>query len=354
MVLSVLSIVRSGTRQSLARLTQFTLVPRNTGILMAFALGLTLAAGARAETILIIESYSPDYQWDADYIQAIQDELGKEHKIEVTYLNTKKIAKSEFEASADQAMEVFKRVKPDLVVLGDDNANTYMIPRLHESKVPVVFLGVNSPVSKLNLDKYKHVTGVLERPLYERTIKHIRKVLKPMPNKLLVLMDNSPTMQAAVGEKFGSQRTAVISNIRLDFVLTNDADEWRDTVSSAKEKGYQAIVFGTFHTIRESNDDYAQPDSLIGWANKNTEVPMFAFWDLAIGKGKAAGGYVVSGYDQGRIAARVSHFILKGVPVSQINPFVGDIGRYVYSKTEMEKWQLKLNKVASSQAFYTD
>ncbi len=305
-----------------------------------------------AKTILIIESYHPEYSWDKNYIQAFDDQFLGTHNIEVTYLDTKRIGKSEFAASADRVMKVFHRIKPDLVVLGDDNANLLMIPRLNDTNVPVVFLGVNSPLSKLNLDKHKNVTGVLERPLYVETIKHIRKVMKPVPKKMLVLMDNSTTMQAAVNETFGDARSANIRRTDIDIVLTNDETVWKKAITDALVNGYDGIVLGTYHTIRNGDDEYAAPNQLINWAHHRSQVPLFAFWDLAVGQGMAAGGYVVSGYDQGRLAARLSHFILKGVPVSDLKPFVSKVGRYVYSKSAMKKWNIKLNSMTASQTFY--
>ncbi len=307
-----------------------------------------------AKTILIIESYHPEYNWDKNYIQAFRDSFTDKHKIEVSYLDTKRIAKTEFNASADRVMQEFNRIKPDLVVLGDDNANLLMIPRLSEYNIPVVFLGVNSPLSKLNLDKHKNVTGVLERPMYLQTIKHIRKVMKPAPKKMLVLMDNSTTMQAAVNETFGEERRVKIRRTELDFLLTNDEVSWKQAIQNATFNGYDGIILGTYHTIRNNKNEYVTPNSLIGWAHHNSQLPLFAFWDLAVGQGMAAGGYVVAGYDQGRLAARLAHFILKGVPVSSLEPFVGKVGRYVYSKSAMKKWNLKLNTMTASQTFYIE
>ncbi len=320
--------------------------------LFALVVLLLITTFSQAKTILIIESYHPEYNWDKNYIQAFKDHFSDKHKIEVTYLDTKRIDKSEFEASADRVLQEFNRLKPDLVVLGDDNANLLMIPRLSLSNVPVVFLGVNSPLSKLNLDKYKNVTGVLERPLYLQTIKHIRKVMKPAPKRMLVLMDNSTTMQAAVNETFGEERNVKIRRTELDFLLTNDEKNWKKAIQNAAFGGYDGIILGTYHTIRNNSDEYVTPDSLINWAHHHSQLPLFAFWDLAVGQGMAAGGYVVAGYDQGRLAARLAHFILKGVPVSSLQPFVGKVGRYVYSKSAMKKWNIKLNTMTASQTLY--
>lgn len=73
------------------------------------------------------------------------------------------------------------------------------------------------------------VAGILERPFFEQSIRHLQKVLR-VDNRFLVLMDDSPTMRNAVNEYFGEQRSAEVYGSQLDIVLTNDKNTWEPGV----------------------------------------------------------------------------------------------------------------------------
>lgn len=121
------------------------------------------------------------------------------------YLDTQCIEPSDFDAQADRLLKETLRLKPDLIMLGDDNALKLMGPRLQPLSIPVVFLGVNGGPEQYGLSDFELLTGVLERPLFKQTVRHLRKVLSD-DQRFLVLMDDSPTMRNAVAEAWGDQR----------------------------------------------------------------------------------------------------------------------------------------------------
>ena len=311
-----------------------------------------LALPAWAQTVLVISSYHREYPWDNDYLNAIHSVLGEQNQIEEAFLDTKRLHPEEFEASADRALTVAERVQPDVVILGDDNALKYMVPRLDSMQVPMVFLGVNSHPDEYGFSDIAQLTGVLERPLYRQTIRHLRKVLNQR-DRFLVLMDDSETMRFAVTEEWGAQRTVEIQGSVLDIVNTNDADAWLEAVHTAHEQ-YDAVIFGTYHTIRYSDGSYAEPDDLIAQAYMDAQIPLFAFWDFLVGPGMAAGGYVLAGYDQGLAAARMADLILRGMSVSSVPMTRGEAGLYLFSRSGIDRWGLRLSTLTASQATFIE
>lgn len=305
-----------------------------------------------AQTVLVIESYHPEYAWDADYLRAVDEVLGEKYAIETLYLDTKRIEPNEFEARADHILEQTVRLNPDLIMLGDDNALKFMGPRLKPLGIPTVYLGVNGTPEQYGLSDFALLTGVLERPLFKQTIRHLRKVLSSN-NRFLVLMDDSPTMRNAVYEAWGDQRRVTIQGSTLDMLLTNDADTWLDAVRTAHLQ-YDAVIFGTQHTIRFKDNRYAEPDFLIDSAYRDAQVPLFAFWDFTVGPGMAAGGYVLSGYDQGKTAARMAQLILLGVNVSSVPTVIGEAGLYLYSRSGMDRWKIELSTLTASQTRFLE
>jgi ABC-type uncharacterized transport system substrate-binding protein len=318
-------------------------------LLLALLLASPLCFG---KTIVVVQSYHIEYKWDADYINAIQSVLGKDHDIHVFELDTKRLAKADWPQKAADTQSAIAELKPDVAILGDDNAFTLMAQHLADRNIPVVFLGVNGgPAQHPALD-HPMVTGILERPFFKDSIRHLRKVLSER-ERFLVLMDDSPTMRNAVNEFFGDKREATLYGSQLDIVLTNDRDTWLQSVFDAHTQ-YDAIVVGTHHTIRDPAGNYITPNELMTEAFARTQIPIFSFWDIFIGKQQGIGGFTVSAHQEGLTAARLASLILGGVSPDKIPQMKSLSGHYVYSESGLQHWNLELSPLIASQANFVD
>ncbi|HEY9120520.1 MAG TPA: ABC transporter substrate binding protein [Marinobacter sp.] len=304
------------------------------------------------KTVVIIESYHSDYKWDADYISAINSVLAEDHEIHILELDTKRLPRSQWPEKVAEIQQAVTVIQPDIAILGDDNAFSLMAGDLVERQVPVVFFGVNGGPQQHPLLNHPLVTGVLERPFFGESIRHLRKILRPS-DRFLVLMDDSPTMRNAVSEFFGEARQATLYGSRLDIVLTNQKDTWLQAVFSAHER-FDAVIVGTHHTIRDAAENYVLPQDLMAQAFARAQVPIFSFWDIFIGKEQGIGGFTVSAYQEGLTAARLASLILNGVKPDSIPQLKSLSGHYVYSTSGMKHWNLKLSSLISSQSSFVD
>ncbi|WP_051207483.1 ABC transporter substrate-binding protein [Saccharospirillum impatiens] len=305
-----------------------------------------------AATVLVIESYHPEYPWDADYLKAIDEVLGGAHTINTLYLDTKRLPPAQFDSQADKLTEQTLALAPDVILMGDDNALAYMGPRLKQANIPIVFFGVNGTPAQYGLGDMEMLTGVLERPLFRQTVRHLRKVLT-QKDRFLVLMDDSETMRNAVNEAWGDSRQIDIQGSQLDLLLTNEAERWQEAIRTA-HLTYDAVIFGTHHTLRYRDQRYAEPDDLMALAYRESRIPLFAFWDFFVGEGMTAGGYVLSGYDQGKTAARMADLILRDIHPSSIPIIQGEAGNYLYSRSGMERWNVRLSTLTATQTTFID
>ena len=305
-----------------------------------------------SQNILIVESYTQDYRWDAQYIQAIKDKLGQQHSISVMALDTKRLDKTLWEEKAMNIMAKIANNKPDVVILGDDNAMSLMAEKMVTKDIPVVFLGVNGTAVQHPILNHPLVTGILERPFFAQSIRHLRKVLKKR-DRFLILMDDSPTMQNAVNEYFGESRQSTLYGSQLNIMLTNDKARWIQSIIEA-EDNYDAIIIGTHHTIRDEAGNYVTPNELMQLAFKESSIPIFSFWDIFIGEQQGAGGFTVSAYHEGTSAARLASMILSGIPPDRIPKLKSLSGQFVYSKSGLSHWNLTLSALTASQVEFVD
>lgn len=304
------------------------------------------------KTVVVIESYHSEYKWDSDYLKAIQENLGTQHDIHVLALDTKRLPRDEWPAKTASIQAEVDRIQPDIAILGDDNAFLLMSEYLVDKKIPVVFFGVNGSVQQYPLLEHPLVTGVLERPFFAQSVRHIRKVIRPHDN-FLILMDDSPTMRNAVNEYFGEAREASLHGSNVDIVLTNNKDEWLNAVDEA-HKHYDAIIVGTHHTIRDNEGKYVQPDDLIKRAFYTSQIPIFSFWDISIGKQQAIGGFTVSARQEGITASRLASFVLNGMRPDQVPRIQSVSGHYIYSESGLQHWNLNLSPLIASQSVYVE
>ena len=314
-----------------------------------------LAFAEVRKKVLIIESYHSEYPWDKSYMRGINDTLGAGYEILTFQMDTKRVPQEQYQQQADKAWNYFMETKPDLVVLGDDNALKFLSKKIDDTGTPIVFLGINSNPRDVGIFEMKNITGILERPLFNRNIIAMNNIMDNKLNRLLVLFDSGNTSKAAIHEAFKNKKMLKLGKVKADLKLIGNKTEWQETVLNAKKDGYDAIVVGLYHTITDDEGNHVPANEILGWTSANTPVPPFAFWDFAVGKNKSIGGFVLFGREQGIAAANLVKKVLDdGVNPSDILPIVAKKGRFYFSENELNNWKLSLPKSIAAKASLID
>lgn len=309
---------------------------------------LTCAAAAHGKPrVLFIESYHSEYKWDQELSKGLEGVLGDKVELFDFQMDTKRLPASEYAERAELAWKYYLAVKPDIVVLADDNAMLLLAERFLVTGIPVVYMGINS-----NPRKYaplgKNITGVLERPLYKRTVKYLKELMYIGTGKVLILLDESTTSKAFKTAIFADGDSQEISGITTDIELIPCMKDWRKTVLDARKNNYKAIVIGLYHRVFEDGN-YVDSEKILEWTSANSPVPVFAFWEMSVGKGKAVGGMVMNGEVQGKAAGKMVLDILGGTPVHSIKPVIPEQGRFIFSRTELDRWKIRLPRYMKEQ-----
>lgn len=311
------------------------------------------AAVIAAEHVMVIESYHAQYPWDQSYLEGLRETLGDRATISTFEMDTKRLPKEQYQAQADKAWEAFLQRKPDLVVLGDDNALHYLARKIDQTGTPVVFLGINSNPRYAGLAEMHNVTGILERPLFKRNITEIKRIMGDKLKSALVLFDSGNTSQASVEGAFQNQTHMSVSGVKVKLELVAKKEQWQALILTAAEQ-YDAIIVGLYQTLTDAQGQNADAGEVLHWTSENSKVPLFAFWDFSVGQGKTAGGLVLAGKVQGQDAGQVVLRILNGEKPSAILPAIAQNGRFLFSKSEIERWGLVLPPAISGTATLID
>lgn len=305
---------------------------------------------AKKKDILVIESYHAKYPWDVSYKEGLKEILSSKYNLIFFEMDTKRIPKNKYKMMADLAWAKYLSIKPELVILGDDNALKYLGARFAKTETKVVYLGINNNPREYSIAGYKNIAGVIERPLLKRSIKNHSNILKV--KKVLVLFDSGTTAQSTLNEIFFGKTTLLLQDIIVDIKLLDKFEVWKDTVRNSKKEGYDIIIVGLYHTIKDKFGNNVDANKILKWTSVNTPLPPFAFWDFAVGEEKTIGGYVLFGKAQGLEAAKIALNMLRDKNFSLRLPIKAEEGQFLFSKSQLKKWNLKLGYEISGKIKY--
>ncbi len=308
-------------------------------------------------SILVIHSWH-DILWDRLWEKALNDRLAAHYRLVRFDLDAMRVSPEQLLLNADKAWEIYTKLKPSLVILGDDAALKMMGMRFANT-LPVVYLGINNnPRNLIGSIVPSNITGVMERPLYERALRHIVKLLPPNSDKILFLNDSQQTGASVtnISDIFRGQSSTKVGNVSIELVVTNAWETWQQAVINAKSSGYDAILFDSRYLLFDAKGTYVEPEpGVIRWMAKHSELPMFNFYEDSIGPQLSAGGWVLSGYGIGSTAANIVLDILKnGKQPQDIYPVDYKKGEYIFSRVQLKRWGIELPQEIKDTATFAE
>ena len=249
--------------------------------------------------IFVVSSYHHEYLWSQETNKGLCaafkdfkildndqqiDEFTKNDFVETDTVVIKKVwmdtkrknKKDEIAATTVSVVNEMNAFKPDLVLLGDDNATNFIGAHLLDTGVPVVFWGVDfNPLAYGYIDTIAHpghnVTGVYQSGYFKETLEDLKKLF-PDLKTFAILSDGSETGRAK--SKMIAQLAAEGQlPLRLvNQVATNSYSEWQDRALELQSK-VDAFFVVNHGTLKD--DDGSSVDSLKAgaWYLANIKKP---------------------------------------------------------------------------------
>lgn len=304
------------------------------------------------KSVFVISSYHPEYAWDAAYTKGITDRLSGEYDLSFFSMDTKRLPREEHPKMAAKAVDMVLSKKPDLIIVGDDAALKFTAPRLSRLDIPVVFLGINNNPNNYFSSWPQNFTGVTERPLVHANIMMLNNIL-PKASRVAVLLDDDLTAKLVKAEFFAGRDNLSIAGTDVDLHMFSTNQEWQTFITSSQHK-YDAFIVGLYHTLKDAAGAVVPPDDVLRWTSSTSSVPLFCFWDFSIGPDLAIGGQVVSGEEQGQMAADLVKRIMAGAKPVEIPPLTGGNGKMMFSQAQLTRHGLTLPSTVADTALIVD
>ena len=212
-----------------------------------------------------------DVYTNSDYVETDKVILKK------AWMDSKrKSSTSEMEQSAAVIIGQINEFKPDLIILGDDNASKYIGSYFKDSRIPVVFRGiVGSPVKYGLADSIEHpghnITGILKLgyPIY--TIQFFVKIV-PQAKTFAILADNSETSRGKAQEVINFEETGKSPLKLVESVYAGSFAEWQ-AAALRLQNNVDAFLILNHNTLKDENGVSVDPLKVASWYLQNIKKP---------------------------------------------------------------------------------
>jgi ABC-type uncharacterized transport system substrate-binding protein len=304
-------------------------------IIVLCANHLTYGATKKAR-IFVVSSYHPEYLWSQDTHRGVcaalldfgfLDDEGQVREytkndyvesskavVKKAWMDTKrKSSRKEIAATTARIVKEIEQFKPDLILLGDDNAANYIGNQFIDTEIPIVFWGINGlPLKYGLLDSLKkpghNVTGIYQAGYLKENVEYLKKLV-PSIKTLAILSDDSPTgrSKAKALEKLAVEDELPIKLTRV--VLTNSLSEWKSEALKLREEADAFFVLN-HNTLKDEQGNHIDQLEIGAWYLSNIKKP-----DCSHEKQFAQEGILLvvddSGFKQGYEAVKTAYLILE-------------------------------------------
>ncbi|MDY6904140.1 MAG: ABC transporter substrate binding protein [Thermodesulfobacteriota bacterium] len=281
-------------------------------LLFLCLLDLSASSGTADEKhVLVLHSYHQGLAWTDHIMQGMMAELesaGLDLDIHVEYMDTKRHPPSiVFPLLKDYYRRKYQSHQFDVILLSDNNALDFLLSVRKElfPGVPVVFCGVNN-YDKSLIGGHKGVTGVTEGIDISGTIRLAARIL-PEVRHIIAITDLT-TSGRANRRKF-EQAMAGSDNTGFSFEIWDDLTATGLQQRLSELSRDSVVLPFTFH--RDKSGQYFSAPEYLKLIIDNCPVPIFSFWEPAVGQG-FMGGVMVCGKAQGKHAAAYAIRIING------------------------------------------
>ncbi|MEE4240965.1 MAG: ABC transporter substrate binding protein, partial [Desulfopila sp.] len=295
--------------------------------------------------ILIIHSYHPGFSWTDRINSGMTKTLHNaipDADIHIEYLDAKRY-KTELimPAFRELLFRKYQETPLDAIIVSDDAAFESILS-LKDSlfpAVPLVFCGVNAFEKKM-IDEFTDVTGVIEDFDLAGTL-DLALSLHPDTRHLAVISDSTATGRLNL-ERFRHIKPAYNDRFAsiVEFAELSEK-ELRRGLSGLQKKDTIILLLSFYRDRNGKAFSVLEMTDLIA---QSARLPVYSAWDFVLGN-KVVGGLVVSGRQQGQVAAELAVKILNGEPAGEIPVVQVSPNLFLFDDKELSYFDIDRDKL---------
>lgn len=263
--------------------------------------------------VLVVMSYDEGYAWANEIKEGVDSVLAKNSTVTYFWMDTKRYLDRGKE-KAEEAYELYRKLRPDGVIAADDNAQSMFVEPYLKNRVstPVMFCGVNAQPEEYGYPA-KNVSGILER-LHIRNSIIYAQLLIPSIKKMIFITKESPSGEAVFRQYQSEHDTYPVESV--SFFLPKNIDEAITAVMEFKERS-DALFYETMEGIRDKNGTIMGDREVVPILAKAYGKPLISNNLYHVQYGTLC-AVIKTGQEQGATAAEMLLKAMQGTPVSRI------------------------------------
>ncbi|WP_419778524.1 ABC transporter substrate-binding protein [Maridesulfovibrio sp.] len=314
-------------------------------LFILFAFCLAFSTCVQAEDVFIVHSYRLDNICGGPQQQGVLESLAEagfregENLVVHTYaMDTKKVNNTPelIDKQADIVLEKVRKIKPDVLVLLDDNAFRTVGLKLVDSGVSVVFSGMNGQPEDYDrkikwMDSRSkpghNITGVYEK-LHFIDACRVQKKILPDLEKVLVFSDESPTGKAVL-KQVQKEITEAGGSLGIEFeiVIAHSWEEYTELIKKGCADPSIGTIYPAVTLLKDAEGKTYSTSEVLTWTVANCQVPGIPI-NYSFARLGMLGGAGVDFISMGRQAGRMVASVLNGTSPADIP--IEDAQRYAF------------------------
>jgi len=340
-----------------------------TGIL-AGATGHGLANTPTRKRIFIVSSYDRGYIWsqstqkgvnaamrkygyldnDQQAAQLVRDDMVESSRavIRKEWMNSKrKDSRTDLANATTRIMGALTAFKPDLVLLGDDNAARYIGAQLLDTRTPVVFWGINGLPLKYGLVESmdapgRNITGVWQSGYHKESLDLLKRLVPKAKTFAILACDSESSRPNVKMIEQLAQRGELPMQL-VDRVLTNSLDEFKARALELSKR-VDAFVVLNHDTLRDAKGNHVDMLDVGRWYLTNIKIPEASHEDQFVMEGMLLTAND-SGFNQGHLAFEMAFNILeRGLNPARMAVRTPERGPYLVNRNRAKALGIKLDE----------
>lgn len=269
--------------------------------------------------------------------------------IQKVWMDTKrKNSRHQIADAVARIVSLVEEFRPDVILLGDDNAANYIGNQYIDTGVPVVFWGINGfPVRYGlidSLDQPGHnVTGIYQAGYLKENVAFLKKLV-PSIRTMAILSDDSPTGRSKVKAIEQLAQRGELPVKIIDSIVTNAYEEWK-LQAQRLSKRVDAFFVLNHNTLKDVHGDVVDQLEAGRWYLTHILKP-----DCAHEKQFAQEGVLLvvddSGFKQGYEAMQIAlSILLEGRDPAHIPVRAPTRGPVIINRQRAEMLGIDVSKV---------